>query len=176
VIRQGLREWLQQAGFKRLGSNGWARSGSDGEHHIIAVQCGRSGWDPRTGNRFIIEFERSRTPSRATGFSRQRLWDLLDEPARREALEINDRVAQTLPPPDQRFVRELPDQVREHYLRSFAATTRTVDSTDVWFAYYDEHDAAIWADFVSRRIEPALHAFLAQPPSFHGHRPPASTD
>ncbi|UUZ59274.1 hypothetical protein [Nocardioides sp. B-3] len=68
-------------------------------------------------------------------------------------------------------MRELPEDVREHYLRSFAATTQTVDPTDVWFAYYDETDAAIWADFLSRRVEPALQAFLAQPPAYFGHRP-----
>lgn len=176
VLREGFGQGLKQEGFKRLGTNAWLRSSGEDEHHIVAVQCSQSGWDPRAGNRFIVEFERSRKPSRATGFSRQRLWSLLDELARREALKINTHVALTLPPPDERFVGELPEEVREHYLRSFAATTQTVDSSDVWFAYYDETDAGAWAEFLSRKVETCLHVFLDQPPSFFGHRAPASPD
>jgi len=131
-----------------------------------------SGWEARAGNKFIIEFERSLTPTRATGFSRQRLWGLLGDEGRREALEINTQVAMTLPPPDEQFLLELPQDARDFYLRAFAASTQTVDSSDAWCAYYDETDAAIWADFLSRELDPALHAFEDQPPSFFGHRPP----
>ena len=170
VLREGFGQWLKAEGFKRLGTNNWVQPHGD-DHLIVAVQCRQSGWDPRAGNSFTVEFERSRTPTRATGFSRQRLWGLLDEMSRREALKLNNQVAQTLPPPDQRFLSELPEEVREHYLRSFAPTTATVDSTDVWFNYYDETDAAVWADFMARKVEPTLRAFTAQPPSFFGHRP-----
>lgn len=169
VLRAGLAEGLKAEGFKRLGSNGWIRPAGE-VHHIVAVQCRQSGWDPHAGSRFVVEFEQSRAPSRGTGFSRQRIWGLLDDLSRREALNINSQVAQTLPPPDQQFLRELPADVRDHYLRKFAATPQTIDSGDVWFAYYDETDAAVWADFLARTVEPALRTFVAQPPSLFGHR------
>ena len=171
MIREGCGPWLKQEGFKRLGSNGWIRPSGD-DHHIVAVQCSQGGWDSRSGNRFVVEFELSRRPLRATGFGRERLWSLLDDEARREALNINSQVAQTLPSPDERFVRQLPEDVRAHYLRTFTPTTQTTDSSEVWFAYYDETDAAVWADFLSRNVEPALRSFLTHPPSFFGHRPP----
>ncbi|HRA07207.1 MAG TPA: hypothetical protein PKV13_11410 [Propionicimonas sp.] len=171
ALREGLGAWLRREGFKQQGSNGWVRSSGPSDHLIIVAQCRLSGWDSRAGSSFVVEFERSLTPARATGYNRQRLWTLLEEQARREALRINTQVAQTLPQPDQRFLLELPHDVRDHYRRAFTATTQTVDSTDVWFAYYDETDAAIWADFLSRELPPALHAFDVQPPSFFGHRP-----
>ncbi|WP_269991986.1 hypothetical protein [Arthrobacter sp. B2a2-09] len=169
VLRAGLGAWLKDEGFKRLGSNGWTRPLAD-HHLIIAVQCSQSGWDPRAGNRFVVEFEQSKTPRRATGFNRARVWSLLDELRRREALDIISRVAVSLPDPDEQFLFQLPANVREHYLRSFAPTTATVDSSDVWFAYYDERDAAIWADFLARSLGPALQEFLARLPSYFGHR------
>jgi len=162
VLRTGLGPWLKDEGFKRLGSNGWIRPWAD-DHLIIAVQCGQSGWDPRAGNRFVVEFEQSRRPERATGFKRVRVWPLLDELRRREALQIISQVAVTLPAPDEQFLFQLPPDVREHYLRSFAPTSATIDSSDVWFAYYDEHDAAIWTEFLGRALGPALQEFLDRP-------------
>jgi hypothetical protein len=155
---------LKDEGFKRLGSNGWTRPWAD-DHIHIAVQCSQSGWDPRAGNRFVVEFEQSRTPKRATGFKRIRVWSLLDELRRREALHIISQVAVSLPAPDEQFLFQLPRDVGEYYLRPFAPTNDTVDSSDVWFAYYDEHDAAIWTEFLGRSLGPALQEFLARPPS-----------
>lgn len=165
VLRTGLGPWLKEEGFKRLGSNAWTRPWGGDDHLIIAVQCGQSGWDPRAGNRFIVELERSKTPERATGFKRARVWQLLDEVRRREALNIISQVAVMLPAPDEQFLFQLPPEVREHYLRSFAPTSATIDSSDVWFAYYDEHDAAIWTEFLSRSLGPALQEFRDHPPS-----------
>lgn len=164
VLRTGLGPWLKEEGFKRLGSNAWTRPWGD-DHLIIAVQCGQSGWDPRAGNRFIVELERAKTPERATGFKRARVWQLLDKVRRREALNIISQVAVTLPAPDEQFLFQLPPEVREHYLRSFAPTPATIDSSDVWFAYYDEHDAAIWTEFLSRSLGPALQEFRDHSPS-----------
>lgn len=169
VLRGELGEPLKSAGFKRLGSNAWVRAHND-EHHIVAIQASQSGWDPRSGNRFIVEFERSKKPLRATGFSRARLWRLLDDLGRREVTDLNSRVALTLPHPDPNFLRQLPDGVREHYLQAFSASPQAAESADVWFAYYDEEDAQAWAAFLSRRLEPALSQFLTWPPSFFGHR------
>lgn len=171
ALRTDLGPWLKGEGFKRLGGQGWIRPWDD-DHLIVAVQCGQSGWDPRAGNRFVVEFEQSRTPERATGFNRARVWELLDEAKRQDALAINDRVALSLPAPDNRFLRELPPDVREHYLQRFAPTTATIDSADVWFSYYDENDAAMWAEFLVRSFGPALQEFLARPSSFFGHRQP----
>jgi hypothetical protein len=135
------------------------------------VQCRQSGWDPRAGSRFVVEFERSAVPKIASSGDRNRIWYLLDELRRQEALNINSDVAQTLPPPDNSFASSLPPDVREHYLRQFAPSTKTVKSTDVWFCYYDETDAHAWAEFLSRTIDSALQTFLAQPPSLMGWRP-----
>ncbi len=157
-------------GFKLLGSTGWVRS-AEGEHHVVAVQASQSGWDPHSGNRFVVEFERSERPVRATGFSRQRIWGLLDEISRREALRINDHVAETLPPPNQQILRELPPELRPHYLAHFERDTRPVDATrDVWFAYYDEDDASAWATFLGKNVPLAFATFLREPPSLLGHR------
>lgn len=171
VLRTELSSELKDAGFRRLGSSGWVRSQAE-VHHLIAVQCSQSGWDPHAGNRFIIEFEQSSRPTRATGFSRRRIWSLLDAPSRREVLDTNSRVARTLPAPDKHFVRELPPDVRDHYLGQFRPTTKTIDSSDVWFAYYDEADASAWARFLAKHMRQALDTFLMQPPSFYGHRDP----
>lgn len=172
VLRAGLGPRLKDEGFKRLGSNGWTRPWAD-EHLIIAVQCSQSGWDPRAGNRFVVEFERSKTPQRSTGFSVDRVWSLLDDLRRREALDINSRVAVSLPAPDEQFLFQLTPGVREYYLKAFAPTTATVSASDVWFAYYDEHDAAIWTEFLGRSLGPALQEFLGRPPSYFGHRSPS---
>lgn len=94
-LNAGLRPafaWAKSTGFKRLGSTAWIRSLED-EHHIAAVQAGGSGWDPYSGNRFVVEFELSRDPRRATGFARQRLWGLLTSEERSEATRLNDHVA-----------------------------------------------------------------------------------
>jgi hypothetical protein len=96
--------------------------------------------------------------------------------SRREALNINTQVAQTLPPPDQRFLRALPERVRDHYLNSFTPSRDTVESSDVWFAYYDETDAAIWAEFLLRKVEPAWHLFVTGPPSSGVVRPSPPDD
>lgn len=169
VLLTELSSVLKDVGFKRLGSSGWIRSEGD-VHHIIAVQCRQSGWDSHSGNRFIVEYEQSSRPTRATGFSRQRIWGLLDDSSRRKALDFNSRVAQTLPSPDQQFVRELSSDVREHYLRQFQPTTQTIDSSDVWFAYYDETDAAVWAKFLARNVQSSLDTFLSRS-SEAGERP-----
>lgn len=164
VIRAELAPWLKEQGFKRLGSNGWIRPSGE-QFAMVVVQCSQSGWDDRSGNKFVIEFEQSREPRRGTGSNRDRIWYLLDELSRHEALNINTRVAQTLPPPDMQFVNELPAGIREHYLASFGPSTETNNSSDVWFKYYDETDAAIWAEFLKGRIGPVLENFLARPAS-----------
>jgi len=143
---------------------------------MIAVQARQSGWDPRAGSRFVVEFEQSDTPKFSTGFNRRRVWQLLDQGQREEALVIINDVARTLPNPDQTFVAALPLNVREHYLQQFAPTTETSGSADVWFTYYDEADAARWADFLSRAFGVALDKFLNEPPSFMGMRQRATPE
>lgn len=168
VLRGELGPWLKEEGFKRLGSQAWiAPRGA--EHVIVAVQCSQRGWENRSGNKFVVELELSREPRRATGYGRNRLWSLLDELSRHEVLKINSLVAQTLPEPDMRFLKELDPSTREHYLGWFAPSPQTIEDTDVWFAYYDETDASRWATFMSGRIGPALEKFLSQPPTFLGH-------
>jgi hypothetical protein len=120
-----------------------------------------------------MEFERSRSPERFTGYGRSRLWRLLDEVSRREVIRMNNRVAQTLPPPDMRLVELLDPSLRQYYLDQFAPSDYPGDENDVWFAYYDEDDAAEWARFLASRIGPALERFLAQPPSLWGYRGPS---
>jgi hypothetical protein len=145
---------------------------------MIAIQARQSGWDPRAGTAFIVEFEIAQSATLGTGFHRERLWRLLPEIRRREAIEIINTVARTLPEPDRAFVSALPSEVRGHYLQRFEPTRETVDSGDVWFRYYDEADAALWGGFLSRSIGPALEAFLNQPPGFFGtgESPPVEDD
>ena len=164
-LRGVLGPWLGEQGFKRLGGKGWVRPEGE-EHLILAVQCRQSGWDPRAGSSFVVELERAATPTRATGFTRRRLWALLDDAALREVLDLNVRVARTLPPPDPAFLSALTANVREFYLRSFAPAPATPDDTDVWFAYYDETDVVSWAHFLARQLPAALERFLVLPPGF----------
>lgn len=95
MLRVELAAWLKSEGFKRLGGQAWVATRGE-EHVIFEVQCGKYGWDSRTGNQFVVEFEISKSPERFTGYSRSRLWRLLDEPSRREAVRINDRVCADL--------------------------------------------------------------------------------
>jgi hypothetical protein len=139
---------------------------------MLAIQCGQSGWEPRAGGRFVVEFEMSDSPKISTGNHRNRLWRLLNEDQRRRATDINNFVSQTLPEPDQKFLAILADSVREHYLRAFAANPVVPNPTaDVWFRYYDESDAGKWAEFLGDSIVSALNEFLERPPSFMGWMP-----
>lgn len=142
------------------------------EHLIIAIQCRRSGWDPSAGSEFVVEFEMSATPKPATGYHRTRIWRLLSDADRGEAIGLINTIALTLPEPSESFAASLPPSVRDHYLRSFDATDKTPSDNDVWFRYYDEHDADQWAEFLERVLGPALERFLEEPASFFGTRPP----
>jgi hypothetical protein len=137
---------------------------------MIAVQASQTGWDPRSGNRFVIEFERSAIPTLSSGFDRNRIWSLLNSDHRAEAVEIIKEVARTLPPPDPAVVTELPADLRASYLRQWEPDL-TVASSDVWFNYYDEADARAWGEFLASTIGDALERFLSEPPSFLGFRP-----
>ena len=139
---------------------------------MIAVQVGQAGWDPRCGNRFVVEFERSRTPSLSSSGDRNRLWALLDDDRRAEAIEIGNAIARTLPPPDPAVLSGMPEDLRPTYLRRWEPNF-TIASSDVWFRYYDEADARVWGEFLASSMGLALARFLAGPPSFFGHRPTA---
>ncbi len=164
-LRAELAPWLKAEGFKRLGGQAWVRDEGD-DHLIVAVQSRQSGWDPRAGTWFVVELERSARPRRGTGHTRRRLGSLLDEPRRRDVLDLNNRVAASLPPPDRGFVGSLPPDVRDHYLRAFRPTTDTTGSADLWFAYYDESDAAVWAVFIAAVLPTAVDRFLELPPGW----------
>lgn len=163
MLRERLAPWTSESGLKRLGDRAWIRPHEDG-YVILAVQCRQSGWDPRAGSSFVVELERSQTPKVASSYDRVRLWQLLDEIRREEAVRINDRVAQTLPPPDRAFVSTLPDDVREHYLLDFSPSTDDSEASDVWFRYYDESDAVAWGEFLLAALPQALEMFLHQTP------------
>jgi len=141
---------------------------------VIAVQASQSGWDARSGNRFVVEFEVSATAALSSSFHRTRIWRLLEAERRAEAVEIVKRVGSTLPPPDRAFVSELPRDLQAAYLRQWDPDL-TVDSSDVWFNYYDESDARTWGEFLSHSMGPALERFLTEPPSFFGFRPSESS-
>jgi len=162
VLRPELAPWLRQEGFKRLGSQAWIQSVGD-VHRIVEVQCGMAGWDPRAGTGFVIEFEESHKAARYSGFHRERVWTMLDDAARAEAIAINGRVQQTLPPPDSVLLRSLPASLRPYYLSKFSAPTSTVRDSDVWFRYYDETDADQWAVFLGRYVGAAWARFLGEP-------------
>ena len=168
-LRGPLSPWLADEGFRRLGHRGWSRPHLDG-YLMIAVQASQSGWDARSGNRFVIEFERSATPNLSSSSDRYRIWSLLNADHRAEAIEIIKEVGSTLPPPDPAFVSLLSADVRAHYLRQWDPQP-TLDSSDVWFNYYDEADARGWGEFLARTIAGALERFLSEPPSLFGSRP-----
>ena len=173
-LRGPLGPWLAEAGFRRLGYRGWSRPHAD-YHLMIAVQASQTGWDVRSGNRFVIEFERSAIRTLSSGFDRNRIWSLLNRDHRAEAVEIIKEVARTLPPPDPAVVSELPPDLRASYLRQWEPDL-TVASSDVWFNYYDEADARVWGEFLARTIGDALERFLSEPPSLFGFRPPITPD
>ena len=134
---------------------------------MVAVQCGQFGWTPITGNQFTVEFEISQEPRLSTGHHRERIWRLLNDLGRRDAWKLNDRLARTLPDPDQRYLDAFPPQAREWYLKALQPVGEMPSrETDVWFRYYDEEDARDWADFLSRSLPAALESFVADPTWF----------
>lgn len=139
---------------------------------MLAVQCSQSGWDRYAGNEFVVEFEISPEARLFTGGHRNRLWRLLSELERRAFWEQNNMVIATLSQPDPRYVAAFPPAVQDWYRKKFTPSATVPDATTgVWFRYYDEQDAAAWAGLLARSITPAIETFLAQPPSFFGHRP-----
>lgn len=139
---------------------------------MLAIQCSQFGWNPYAGNQFVVEFEMSPEAQLFTGGHRNRLWRLLSELERRAFWEQNNAVIATLPVPDPHYVAALPPEVQDWYGRKFDPNGSVPDAaTDVWFRYYDEQDAAVWAGLLARSIVPAIGTFVNQPPSFFGHRP-----
>lgn len=161
-VREQLAPWLDQQGFRRDGGQAWLRD--DGDVSVwIGIRCSQSGWDPHSGNKFVVELSQSQESNTGKQFRRSRIWGLLGVDQRREAIAIIQDVAATLPGPDQFMVSSLSAELKPMYLRQFAMSHLTPESFDVWFNYYDEDDAARWAEFLRRHIGDALEILTSEP-------------
>lgn len=155
ALVKALKPTLGDLGFKPSknkpgGWNGWARD-TAGLREFFWIQLGRSGFDRYTGGTFIVEFTVSDTVRRTA--LRDRIWRLLDDSSRREAVRISNGAIAALPGPSREILNALPESLRATYLGSF----KTIDETpaqnqDAWFRYATRQDVAAWADFIASRF------------------------
>ena len=156
VLVKALKPTLGELGFKPSknepgGWNGWVREAA-GLREFFWIQLGRSGFDRHTGGTFIVEFTVSDAVRRTA--LRDRMWRLLDDVSRREAVRISNGAIAALPGPSRGILTALPESLRSTYLGYF----NTVDETpgqkqDVWFRYATRQDVAAWADFIASRFQ-----------------------
>ena len=156
VLVKALKPTLDELGFNPSknepgGWNGWVRE-TCGLREFFWIQLGRSGFDRHTGGTFIVEFTVSDAVRRTA--LRDRMWRLLDDVSRREAVRICNGAIAALPGPSRGILTALPESLRSTYLGYF----NTVDETpgqkqDVWFRYATRQDVAAWADFIASRFQ-----------------------
>ncbi len=156
VLVKALKPTLGELGFKPSknepgGWNGWVRE-TAGLREFFWIQLSRSGFDRYTGGKFIVEFTVSDAVRRTA--LRDRIWRLLDDVSRREAVRISNGTIAALPGPSREILNALPESLRSTYLGYF----KTVDETpaqkqDVWFRYATRRDLTAWADFIASRFQ-----------------------
>ena len=156
VLVKALKPTLGELGFKPSknepgGWNGWVRE-TCGLREFFWIQLGRSGFDRYTGGTFIVEFTVSDAIRRTA--LRDRMWRLLDDVSRREAVRISNGAIAALPGPSRGILTALPESLRSTYLGYFNTVNETPgQKQDVWFRYATRRDVAAWADFIASRFQ-----------------------
>ena len=155
VLVKALKPKLAELGFKPSknepgGWNGWVRE-TAGLREFFWIQLGRSGFDRYTGGTFIVEFTVSDSDRRTA--LRDRIWRLLDDVSRREAVRISNGAIAALPGPSREILKALPESLRSSYLSDFKKIDATpAQKQDAWFRYATLRDVGAWADFLASRF------------------------
>jgi hypothetical protein len=152
------------------GLPGWTRD-TDERRETFFFQINPYGFDKYSGGRFVLEF--TTEDKRRRTWRRDRVWQLLDELSRREALNMNNHVIESLPAPSTEFVESLPGPDRPWYLRNFEPVAQIPPpNADFWFRYATQADADWWGEFVASRLRSVLAAsgtrLANQPPRTSG--------
>ena len=156
VWKQALKPILKELKFRPGkyhgvgGWSGWTREAPP-FREFFWIQINRYGFDRYTGGEFVVEFEFSNSDRHTS--MRDRMWRLLDDASRREAIRMNNQTIESLPGPSPEVLEVMPASLTETYLRSFETVTvePTVD-TDVWFRFATRADVAAWGEFLASRL------------------------
>lgn len=167
TIGQVVGPWCKAQGFTRTKSGclGFFKPMGD-TYLLFFVQLSKYGWNPFTGNDFVVEFQLWPDPRIARGHSdsRQRLSRHLDARLLEEARRIQNVVIAGLPPLP-------PGQMTTGVASSEIAPIHPVGKPyakdfDVWMRYLTEDDVRRWAEFLLEQLPRIVAGYqlLAQAP------------
>jgi hypothetical protein len=154
VFKRALKPELKRLGFKLANTydrpGGWARDVPP-VRDAFWIQFSSYGFFRDIGGEFIVEFV-FHNSDRNTHIA-DRMWRLLDEASRQEAVRLINNSIAVLPGPLPELYGVLPESLRETHMGNFEPlTTMPPANDDVWFRYATRTDVDAWAEFLASRI------------------------
>jgi hypothetical protein len=149
----------------------WRRPHRDSDCIICDIQPWKWGYDPLLGSSFTLNFTRLPIDFETTFDQRRRLHarilDLTDEGDRRRIAAIQDAViakTRATEAEESRRVKDLPrttTAIREGLRRHTSLERNDLARNDVWLAFTDEADTAIWWAFLSEWLPKGVSRFAS---------------
>jgi hypothetical protein len=131
------RGWLRESAGKRLAF--WFQLDQ------------RYGFDKYLGGRFVVEFLANDFIRESSVY--ERIWRLLKDESRRNAILLSNAAVASLPSPPWETVSALREDLRPYYIKQFELQGATpAAQEDVWFRYATRADVARWGDFLASEL------------------------
>jgi len=159
VFKRALKPELKKLEFKIAeadprGPSGWEREVRP-VREFFWIQLSSYGFFRDSGGEFIVEFVFSNSEHHTA--VRDRMWRLLDDSGRQEAVQLSNHAIASLPGPLPEIYGEMPAGLQETSLQRFHPITEIPPAEhDIWFRYATRSDVDAWAEFLASRLAPVV--------------------
>ncbi len=162
ILRKKISPWAKANDFRRANRiSSWTRP-QRSKHLTFWIQLW-DYFDRFAGGQFVVEFQlapRSEFGA-GRGGQRKRLWRLLDEQERWEAMSVQNEVIRTLPPAHKALSDLLGGETRRSYLAEFELLEKPPGyNEDIWLRYTKVEHVEIWGEFIVSHLPSLIERFL----------------
>jgi hypothetical protein len=162
LLRAEMAPTLKAAGFVRQKAFlSWSRP-SGRSNTVVWCQVSQDGWDPYSGSKFVVEFQRSSEPEPGTpAESRRRLAKLLNSQQAEQVRATQNQVIASLqrPPANYAALRVSPEITRSYLGRFEKAARPYAPGEDIWLRYGEPAHVKAWATLLVEFMPSLLAAF-----------------